>query len=348
MTDHYLAAEKIQNQNWQYFIERVIKVCKSKEKIKPNEGFLLTTVENTTIAKEAYETFYNIASTNFNLTINKISVDKQNQIKEDLLSKNFWWEHALTDLDSWIAFYYDFGRFPGSDIFTNVPNVNVPSYLQAEMPLSPLHLFKKFKETDAKGLVSLHGLAAWNIYFGGSQDASQIAMGEYLRNLTYQALSQENDNIFLSFTDGASLIHLILEAFKRKEQKEVEKSKIISEKIKDKLDIKFDVVETPAMKIQLGDEESEIEHQPKSIEFSTPLKIEEIDEIYDQQKSDFLKIAMKLNQIDFESVTEVADSGNEALIQEIINPMPGLIFDDNISANTQFSFQNSDLDTNFV
>ena len=160
----------------------------------------MTTVENTTIAKKAYETFYNIASTNFNLTINKIPVDKQNQIKEDLLSKNFWWEHALTNLDSCIVFYYDFGRFPGSDIFTNVPDVNVPSYLQAEMPLSPLHLFKKFKGTDSKGLASLHGLAALNIYFGGSQDTSQIAMGEYLKNVAYQTLSQENDNIFLSFT----------------------------------------------------------------------------------------------------------------------------------------------------
>ena len=132
------------------------------------------------------------------------------------------------------------------------------------MPLLPLHLFKKFKGTDAKGLVSLHGLAALNIYFGGSQDASQIAMGEYLKNLTYQALRQENDNIFLSFTYGESLIHSILEAFKRKEQNKVEKSKIISEKMKDKLDIKFDVVETPAMKIQLCDEESEIEHEPKT------------------------------------------------------------------------------------
>ena len=78
VTDNYLAAEEIQNRNWQYFIERVIEVCKSKEEIKPNEEFLLTTVENTTIAKKAYETFYNIASTNFNLTINKISVDEQN------------------------------------------------------------------------------------------------------------------------------------------------------------------------------------------------------------------------------------------------------------------------------
>ena len=31
VTDDYPAAEEIQNQNWQYFIERVIEVCKSKE-----------------------------------------------------------------------------------------------------------------------------------------------------------------------------------------------------------------------------------------------------------------------------------------------------------------------------
>ena len=147
VTDNYLVAEEIQNQNWQYFIERVIEVCKSKEEIKPNEEFLLTTAENTTIPEKAYETFYNIAQSNFNLTINKISVDEQNQIKEYLLSKNYWWENALTNLDSWIAFYYELRRFPGSDNFTNVPNVNVPSFLQAKMPLSPLHLFKKFKRT---------------------------------------------------------------------------------------------------------------------------------------------------------------------------------------------------------
>ena len=31
VTDNYLAAEEIQNQDWEYFIERVIEVCKSKE-----------------------------------------------------------------------------------------------------------------------------------------------------------------------------------------------------------------------------------------------------------------------------------------------------------------------------
>ena len=61
---------------------------------------------------------------------------------------------------------------------------------------------------------------------------SKIAPGEYLKNLTYQALSDENDNIYLSFTYGASLIHSLLEAFKAKQIQEIEKSKEISEKNK--------------------------------------------------------------------------------------------------------------------
>ena len=31
VTDDYIAAEQIQNQNWQYFVEQVIEVCKDKE-----------------------------------------------------------------------------------------------------------------------------------------------------------------------------------------------------------------------------------------------------------------------------------------------------------------------------
>ena len=101
------------------------------------------------------------------------------------------------------------------------------------------------------------------------------------------------------------------------------------------------------MQIQLGTEESEIEHEPKPVEFSTPFKIEEINEFYDRQKSEFLKTQMKINQINLESTAEVADSENEMLFYEIINPTPDQIVDDDISINAQFDFQNSDLDTSF-
>ena len=46
---------------------------------------------------------------------------------------------------------------------------------------------------------------------------------------------------------------------------------------------------------------------------------------------------MKLNQIDLESASEVAHSENEALIQEILNPLPGLVVDDDMNVDTQFS-----------
>ena len=56
------------------------------------------------------------------------------------------------------------------------------------------------------------------------------------------------------------------------------------------------------MQIQHGTEESQIEHEPKPAEFSTPLKIEEINEFYYQQKSEFLKTQMKINQINLELI----------------------------------------------
>ena len=57
----------------------------------------------------------------------KLSVDKK-KIKEDLKSKKFWWKDCLTDLDSWIAFYYQYGRFPGSEKFANIPQVDKPIF----------------------------------------------------------------------------------------------------------------------------------------------------------------------------------------------------------------------------
>ena len=133
--DNYLAIEEIQNLNWQYFIECVIEVCKSKEigsTIQPAEEFLLSTAENVTLTKKVYDMIYNTIARNFYSTGLKFSVDKQKEIKEDLLSKNFWWKNSLTGLDSWIVFYYHYGRFPGLEKFTNVLHVDKPIFLKTE------------------------------------------------------------------------------------------------------------------------------------------------------------------------------------------------------------------------
>ena len=86
-------AEEIQIQDWEYFIKRVIEVCKSQEtglSIQPDEEFLLSTVENVTLTKKVYNMVYNVVARNCYSTIKKMSVDKKNkETKEDLIIKNF-------------------------------------------------------------------------------------------------------------------------------------------------------------------------------------------------------------------------------------------------------------------
>ena len=173
VTDNYLAAEEIQNQDWEYFIERVIEVFKfNNPSIRPDEEFLLSTIENVTIAKQVYTMIYNVIARNFSLTISKLSVDEKKDINDDFLSQSFWYKDCLTDLNSWISFYYLYGRFPGLKDFTNVPFADKPIFLKTETTLSLPDLYSKFSAADAKGLVSLHVLAALNIYFGGERTIS--------------------------------------------------------------------------------------------------------------------------------------------------------------------------------
>ena len=99
------------------------------------------------------------------------------------------------------------------------------------MPISPVDLYRKFARTDAKGLVSTHALAALNIHFGGNKYISQNALSKYLKNLTYQALSQENDK-FMSFDNIGLLVNDLLEQFVLKENAEIEKASTINKGIK--------------------------------------------------------------------------------------------------------------------
>ena len=182
----------------------------------------------------------------------KLSIDERDKIKEDFLRETFWEENVVTDLDCWIAFYFKHGRFPGSQKLISIPQVKLPFFLRTDMPISPVDLYKKFAGTDAKALVSIHALAALNIHFGENKYIFQGVLGEYLKNLTYQALSQENDKIFMSFSEIGLLVNDFLEQFVFKENTDIEKSSAISEEIRKQLKTDFKLNLSPEMKIQMG------------------------------------------------------------------------------------------------
>ena len=88
---------------------------------------------------------------------------------------------------------------------------------------------------------------------------SQAALGKFLQNLTYQALSQENDKVFMSFSETGLLVNDLLEQLSA-----------ISKEIRKQLKTDFSLNLSPEIKIQRQKKEIEVESEP--IQFSTPLK----------------------------------------------------------------------------
>ena len=181
------------------------------------------------------------------LTLNRLPFEELEEIVNNFSRENFDVEDIQT-LDSWVAFYFKFGRFPGSQNLVILPQVDIPDFVQTSTEISPIDLYKKFNTGEIKALVSLQALAALNIYFGGDRVTSKKAINEWLKNQTYQALTKENDNIIMSFDDIGQLtynLHDRLGKIKKSlVQEAVDSSEVLNEKL---TDTKYSLEETPEM-----------------------------------------------------------------------------------------------------
>ena len=65
--------------------------------------------------------------------------------------------------------------------------------------MSPSWLYQNFSYGDTRGLVSVHFLAALNIYFGGNRALSTDVMSEFFHNHSMKTLSISNNSIVLKF-----------------------------------------------------------------------------------------------------------------------------------------------------
>ena len=112
---------------------------------------------------------------------------------------------------------------------------DIPDFVKTATLLLPIDLYQKFKATDAKALASVQTIAALNIHLGGDRDISKKALTKFLRNLTFQALSKENDEIFMSFEHVGNLFLDIFDSFAKIDQQLVNDSKILYENLKEEL-----------------------------------------------------------------------------------------------------------------
>ena len=154
VTQDYIAAEQIQDKNWKYFVESLLPFSQNATDKQYQKSFLLDTQENLVILKKTYEKLYNQISKQFNTTLNKMPFDLFKEIKDDFIRENYG-VNDLTNLDNWVSFYFKHGRFPGNGDLTILPQTQLPKLIdQLSVEVSPVELYKKFGNGDAKSLVS--------------------------------------------------------------------------------------------------------------------------------------------------------------------------------------------------
>ena len=177
------------------------------------KSFLLDTKENVEILKKTYEKLYNQISKNFTGMLNKMPFDLFEKIEDDLMREKYG-KNDLRNLDSWVSFYFKQGQFPGNSNLTILPQSDLPKVIdQLSAEVSPVELYKKYGNGDTKSLVSFQAVVALFLYYGGEPLTAKRAMEEWKENLTFQALSKENDNLTMHFDYLAKIVFYFLRAF---------------------------------------------------------------------------------------------------------------------------------------
>lgn len=274
-------------------------------------------------------------------TVNKLSTERIKEIKDDFNRKYLLGQDIVNDLDSWIVFYFSKGKLPGSQNLNFIPQIDVPDFIKTDMPLSPINLYNKFKATNAKALVSMQGLAPLNIYLGGDRNISKRASIEFLSNLTFQALSKENDNILLKFDEVGVLVIDILGNLVKLEKKLVDECEILGENLKSKLnETKYELNLPSELEIQENVIKNCKEGKvPPPLPQTSSIKKEDISKNYGKEKENYLKTAITIHKTD--------ENAEEKAIHNIIDPTPRLVVDDQINPDKQFKFKSNDLDREF-
>ena len=344
ITDDDIALDVIQNENWQYFIETILKTCQTNNgginntvELK-NIKLIKNSVENITICKQRYQNFYDQTSQYLTNTIKNLPADKINKIDQDLQRNNYFVNlvnmNAFSDhniLDTFCHFFQNHGRVPGSQELIIVPNPEISNLIKAQKIISTNEPYQKFSSTDARGLVAIQAITALNIYFSRRLETSKQALAEFLHNMSHQALNKDNDLTFIQFGRTADLIIELILVLLDRNTRSVNVTNVINDNIKNELNndrLTFDVpTETKTQDEMNKILQNKIKPPTPPPPYSPPTA-NEIKTERERINAEFLKTSLLLHKDQLDASNEPADQTNKKIIKDIIDPTPGFFIDD--------------------
>ena len=248
LTDDNYMLRTLQNQNWPYFINRIIEFSQGFVNISdlattdPNEVNILNNTRiNFEVVKNLYNELFTSVGINSHEYFKNLAIDKKQKIDTDLTNNNFFtWDPQEDFIQQRILtiyrdFYYKTERFPGRNALIPVPRANMMLFIESYDYISPRALYESYVGRDMQGLVSIQFLAAFNRFLGGDKEVSRNAMSEFFHNLSWQALTNENNFVTIEFTAVTELVKNINHLLQKKIYDSKKKSLKIGKDIVNKI-----------------------------------------------------------------------------------------------------------------
>ena len=345
------ALRTLQDKNWPYFISRIIEFSQGVFDINdiitsdPGEANILNnTRSNFEITKNLYNELLTSVGINLHEFFINLGIEEKHKIDTDLTNNGYYsWNANEVYLQSRILatyryFLYENGRFPGSLELIRLPTPIMPSFTRSTDWISPRSLYEIYVGRDMQGVTSVQFLAAFHRFLGGNVVLSRNAMNEFFHNLSWQALTNDNDSVKIKFDAIADLVKSINFLLQKNIYYSKKKTQEINAKIQNKLlekeiaqiRTKNEQVEREIVKDILKNNTTDYTPQYTIPTVKTDAESER-DKI--RENKNYIETELVKKERDFQTIDDITKKNQKDLIRSVTDPADGILTNENVTSS---------------
>ena len=343
------ALRTLQNRNWPYFINRIIEFSQGYFDINdiitsdPEEvNILNNTRSNFEITKNLYNELLMTVGINLLEFFINLGIEEKHEIDTDLTNNGYYsWDPNEVYIQSRILatyrdFFYQNGRFPGSLELIHLPRPIMPSFIRSNDWISPRSLYNTYVGRDMQGVTSVQFLAAFHRFLGGDVELSRNAMNEFFHNLSWHALTNDNDSVKIKFEAITELVKGINSLLQKKIYESKKRTQEINARIQNELlekeiaqiRTKNEQVEREIVKDILNNNTTD--YTPK---FTLPtIKTDaEAERDKTRENENYITTELVKKQRDIQIIDDITKKDQKDLIRSVTDPADGILTNENIT-----------------
>ena len=345
------ALRTLQDKNWPYFISRITEFSQGVFDINdiitsdPEEANILNnTRSNFEITKNLYNELLTSVGINLHEFFINLGIEEKHKIDTDLTNNGYYsWNANEVYIQSRILatyrdFFYENGRFPGSLELIRLPTPIMPSFIRSTDWISPRSLYETYVGRDMQGVTSVQFLAAFHRFLGGNVVLSRNAMNEFFHNLSWQALTNDNDSVKIKIDAIADLVKSINFLLQKKIYYSKKKTQEINAKIQNKLlekeiaqiRTKNEQVEREIVKDILKNNTTDYTPQYTIPTVKTDAESER-DKI--RENKNYIKTELVKKERDFQTIDDITKKNQKDLIRSVTDPADGILTNENVTSS---------------